>query len=231
MPRKATSKESAATRAKTRSRANKTSASESSSIAPNSPELPARTRKDSGSIAQSLIDGAQQLQETHSQLGSQNVPDLNSHAPTDYAAVSGDSPEIPKSEAEAMIEQIGNKINGQKVIQKNLELASNVELSRQGLAKALQSQVKAGAAMEGVSAEVAKHEAQVESTRLERERALQKALEADGLQALRDLITQEAQQKHALKSAQIARLEQKTARLLNDDIGSVDSPEALPIEY
>ena len=85
--------------------------------------------------------------------------------------------------------------------------------------------------MEAISTNVALHQTQVEATRLEREKALQKALEAEGLEGMRELVTQEAQQKQALQSAKIARLEQKTARLLNDDTGTVEAPEALPIEF
>lgn len=40
------------------------------------------------SVAASLIQGAQALQNTHSQVGAQNLPDLNTHAPTDYSQVS-----------------------------------------------------------------------------------------------------------------------------------------------
>lgn len=230
MPRKKTT----ATESSAAKRAKASAAKAATTTVPSSPVsspsgLTPTSRQDS--VAASLIQGAQSLQTTHSQVGSQSLPDLNTHAPTDYAQVSGDSPEMTKSEADQAIEQINNKINGQKVIQKNMELAQNVETSRQGLAKFLQAQVKAGTAMEGVSSDVAKHEAQVETTRVERERALQKALEAEGLESMRELVTQEAQQRHALHSAKIARLEQKTARLLNDDTGTVDAPEALPAEY
>ncbi|MEO0986870.1 MAG: hypothetical protein AAFY20_15140 [Cyanobacteria bacterium J06639_14] len=230
MPRKKATETSAAQRAKTldRNRRNAISSERTEII---DPSRDAPEPGSSDSIAASLIEGARALQEMHSQVGEQNVPDLNTHTPTDYASVSGDSPEIPKGAAEQLIEQISNKINGQKVIQRNFELAQNVEISRQGLAKFLQSQVKAGTAMEGVSTTVAQHETQIETTRLEREKALQRAIEADGLQGLRDLVSQEAQQKQALKSAQIAKLEAKTAKLLNDDIGTADTAEALPSDY
>lgn len=190
------------------------------------------TRRDSQpSVALALVEGAKTLQNTHSQPGQQNLPDLNTHVPTDYAKVSGDSPELTKSEADQAIERIDQKINGQKVIQRNFQLAQDIETSRQQLAKFLQGQVKAGTAMEAVSTSVAQHQTQVENTRLENEKALQKSLEADGLQGMRELVTQEAQQKHALQAAKIARLEQKTARLLNDDVGTGEAPEALPIEF
>lgn len=230
MPRRKTTatESSAAKRAKASASQAATATVPSSPISSPSGITPA-SKQDS--VAVSLIQGAQALQNTHSQVGLQNLPDLNTHAPTDYAQVSGDSPDMTKSEADVAIEQINNKINGQKVIQKNMELAQNVETSRQGLAKFLQAQVKAGTAMEAISTNVAQHEAQVEGTRLEREKALQKALEAEGLEGMRELVTQEAQQKHALHAAKIARLEQKTARLLNDDTGTVDAPEALPVEY
>lgn len=243
MPRKkATAAESAASkpaaqRAKASSQKAKAAAASSGAPMPTAPT--GSVARASGvtpsapqeSVAAALVQGAQALQNTHSQPGSENLPDLNTHTPTDYTQASGDGPEMTKSEADAAIEQIERRINAQKVIQKNMDLAQNVETSRQGLAKYLQSMVKAGVAMESISGEVAKHESQVEGTRLEREKALQKALEADGLEGMRDLVTQEAQQKHALKSARIARLEQQTARLLNDDAGVVDAPEAVPVEY
>lgn len=87
----------------------------------------------------------------------------------------------------------------------------------------------AATGLEGVSTEVARHENQVENTRIEREKALQKALEAEGLEGLRDLVTQKAQQENAYRSAQIAKIERKTARLLDDDINTNEEAEALPI--
>lgn len=230
MPRKPKEETSAAKRAKASTRKTTTATAPSASVnAPSGLATPATNAP--GSVAASLVQGAQALQNAHSQVGTQDLPDLNAHAPTDYTQVSGNSPEMTRSEADTAIERINNKINGQKVIQKNMELAQNVEMSRQGLAKFLQAQVKAGTAMEGISTNVAQHEAQVESTRLESEKALQKALEAEGLEGMRELVTQEAQQKHAYRSARISKLEQKTAHLLNDDMGTVDTPDALPAEY
>ena len=80
-----------------------------------------------------------------------------------------------------MLAAIRRKINGVKIMRENAILGNEVEGLRGDLAKMLTSRVKAATGLEGVSSEVARHEAQIETTRLEREKTLHKALEAEGL--------------------------------------------------
>lgn len=180
------------------------------------------------SVAQTLVQSANLLRDEHSKPPIQSLENVSGLAPTDYTQASGNAPEIADGEFQRRLAAIKRRINGVKIMRENAVLGNEVEGLRLDLAKMLTSRVKAATGLEGVSAEVARHEAQVESTRLEREKALHKALEAEGVEGLRDLITQKAQQDHAFRSAQIAKLEQKTARLLGDDLDSADEAP-LPI--
>jgi hypothetical protein len=72
--------------------------------------------------------------------------------------------------------------------------APEFEGLRGDLAKMLTSRVKAATGLEGVSSEVARHEAQIETIRLEREKTIHNPLEAEGLEDLWELATQKAQQ-------------------------------------
>ena len=181
------------------------------------------------SVSQTLIESAQVLLEEHASAPTQTLANISTLAPNDYTEVSGAAPEMGAGETQEKLAAIERQINGVKVMRKNSELTTEVEGLRSDVAKTLQARVKAATHFESVSGEVARHETQIEATRLEREKALQKALEAQGLEGLRDLISQKAQQEHAYRSAQIAKLERKTARLLNDDIEVADSAEPLPI--
>jgi hypothetical protein len=180
------------------------------------------------SVAQTLVQSAALVRDEHSKPPIQNLENVSGLSPTDYTQVSGHAPEVTDSDFNQMLTAIRRKINGVKIMRENALLGHEVEGLRGDLAKMLSARVKAATSMEGVSAEVARHEAQIEVTRLEREKALHKALEAEGLEGLRELVTQKAQQEHALRSAQIARLERKTAKLLDEDIPN-DPSEALPI--
>ncbi|PSN14902.1 hypothetical protein C7271_21335 [filamentous cyanobacterium CCP5] len=180
------------------------------------------------SIAQTLVQSATLVRDEHSKPPIQTLDNVSDLSPTDYTQVSGNAPEIADAEFNRMLATIKRKINGVKIMRENAVLGNEVEGLRSDLAKMLTSRVKAATGLEGVSSEVARHEAQIETTRLEREKTLHKALEAEGLEGLRDLVTQKAQQEHAYRSAQIARLERKTAKLLDDDLNT-DSTEPLPI--
>jgi hypothetical protein len=180
------------------------------------------------SVAQTLVQSAALVRDEHSKPPIQTLENVSGLSPTDYTQVSGNAPEVIDADFNQMLMAIRRKINGVKIMRENALLGHEVEGLRGDLAKMLATRVKAATSMEGVSAEVARHEAQIEATRLEREKALHKALEAEGLEGLRELVTQKAQQEHALRSAQIARLERKTAKLLDEDIPT-DNPEALPI--
>jgi hypothetical protein len=180
------------------------------------------------SVAQTLVQSAALVRDEHSKPPIQNLENVSSLSPTDYAQVSGNAPEIADPDFNRMLAAIRRKINGVKIMRENVLLGNETEGLRSDLAKMLTSRIKAATGLEGVSAEVARHEAQVETTRLEREKTLHKALEAEGLEGLRELVTQKAQQEHAFRSAQIARLERKTAKLLDEDINT-DSAEPLPI--
>lgn len=178
------------------------------------------------SVAQTLVQSANLVRDEHSQPPIQTLENVSGLAPTDYQKVSGSAPEIDDAEFQQMLAAIKRRINGIRIMRENAVLGNEVEGLRLDLSKMLTTRVKAATGLEGVSAEVARHEAQVESTRLEREKALHKALEAEGVEGLRDLITQKAQQENALRAAQISKLEQKTARLLGDDL---DSPDVAPL--
>jgi hypothetical protein len=180
------------------------------------------------SVAQTLVQSATLVRDEHSSPPIQSLDNVSGLAPTDYKQVSGNAPEIDDAAFQQMLAAIKRKINGVKIMRENAVLGNEVEGLRFDLSKLLTSRVKAATGLEGVSTVVAQHESQVEATRMEREKALQKALEAEGIEGLRDLVTQRAQQEHAYKSAQISRLERKTARLLDDDLGT-DST-APPIE-
>lgn len=180
------------------------------------------------SVAQTLVQSAALVRDEHSKPPIQNLENVSSLSPTDYTQISGNAPEIADPEFNRMLAAIRRKINGVKIMRENAILGNEVEGLRGDLAKMLTSRVKAATGLEGVSSEVARHEAQIETTRLEREKTLHKAMEAEGLEGLRELVTQKAQQEHAFRSAQIARLERKTAKLLDEDINT-DSAEPLPI--
>jgi transcriptional regulator of heat shock response len=173
------------------------------------------------SVAQTLVQSAALVRDEHSKPPIQNLENVSGLSPTDYTQVSGHAPEVTDSDFNQMLTAIRRKINGVKIMRENALLGHEVEGLRGDLAKMLSARVKAATS-------VARHEAQIEVTRLEREKALHKALEAEGLEGLRELVTQKAQQEHALRSAQIARLERKTAKLLDEDIPN-DPSEALPI--
>lgn len=179
-------------------------------------------------VAQTLVQSASLLRDEHSKPPVQDLPNVSELAPSDYTEVSGNAPEIPDETFQQMLAAIKRKINGVKIMRENAVLGNEVEGLRFDLSKLLTSRVRAATGLEGVSTAVAVHENQVEVTRLEREKALQKALEAEGIEGLRDLVTQKAQQEHAFRAAQIARLERKTARLLDEDLGT-DSPAPLPV--
>lgn len=180
------------------------------------------------SIAQTLVQSATLVQDEHSKPPIQTLENVSGLSPTDYTQVSGNAPEVSDPEFNRMLVAIRQKINGVKLMRENAILGNEVEGLRGDLAKMLTSRVKAATGLEGVSTEVARHEAQIETTRLEREKTLHKALEAEGLEGLRELVSQKAQQEHAFRAAQIARLERKTAKLLDEDINT-DSAEPLPI--
>lgn len=179
------------------------------------------------SVAQTLIQSAELVRDEHSKPPIQTLENVSGLAPSDYTQVSGNAPEIADPEFQRMLAAIKRKINGVKIMRENAVLGNEVEGLRFDLSKLLTSRVKAATGLEGVSTAVAQHENQVESTRMEREKALQKALEAEGIEGLRDLVTQKAQQEHAYRSAQIARLERKTARLLDEDPGTDSTPPLL----